>query len=202
MKLIKHIIFILFFLVLLSEQIQNFKPHFLVSGLAGVVIPVEKPQLSIENWISGQYQEQLMKYYEQDMVSHAFLIRLRNQISYSLFKKINVEDILEGKNRNLFGAGYIYSYMGRDYIGVAEIDKKVATLLYVQTELKKRNIDLVFILAPGKPTILSEYLPASCDPTKKIKTIDIFNGVPEQKGKYRIIWFKGWRDEKNKSSKN
>jgi len=34
--------------------------------------------------------------------------------------------------------------------------------------------------------------------TKRIQTIDIIGGKPEQLGKYRIVWNKKWLDKKQK----
>ena len=36
--------------------------------------------------------------------------------------------------------------------------------------------------------------------TKSIKNTDIFRGIAEQKGKYRIVWFKGWRGIQNNTT--
>lgn len=159
MKSLKHILFILFLLILLSEQILNLKPVVLVKPLAGVIVPVEKPQFLLDDWMSGQYQNKSMKYTEENLLLHPFLIRLRNQIAYSFFNEIPNKDITEGKDQVLFGTPWLCGYLGEDYVGEKAIQTKVEKLVFVQDELKKRNIDLVFIIAPSKAVFLQEYLP-------------------------------------------
>ncbi|MGZ4048894.1 MAG: alginate O-acetyltransferase AlgX-related protein [Bacteroidia bacterium] len=184
MRLTKHILFALFLLILLSEQVLFFKLPSSIGALKGAFVPVEKPVLSFDNWYSGQYQEQFMKYHEQNMFVHPLLIRLRNQISYSFFNELNSKDIEEGKNHVLFESAYIDQYMGKYFLGDDSIAKKIKKLAFVQAELKKRNIDLIFVIAPGKPSILPEYLPARYDLSQKTKSD--YDAYAEQLQKQKI----------------
>ena len=170
MRILKNILFVSFFLVLLWEQLLYFFPTTYVTDLKGEFIAVEKPQLSLDTWLSGQFQEQFMKHYEQDLALHPLLIKLRNQTGYSLFNEINAAGIEKGKDNVLFDNGYIKTYMGEDFIGDQAIKRKVEMLAYVQAELKKRNIDLVFVMAPGKASVLPEYIPGKYDLTKKTRS--------------------------------
>ena len=159
MKALKYILFVLFILILLSEQLLNLRPVLLVKPLSGVVVPVEKPQFLLDDWLKGEYQNESMKYLEENLLLHPFLIRLRNQVAYSFFNEITNKDIIEGKNHMLFGTPWVIDYLGKDFVGEKEVQNKVEKLSFVQTELKKRNIDLVFIIAPSKAVYFQEYLP-------------------------------------------
>lgn len=184
MRVLKYILFACFFLVLLTEQLQFFYKRIYPQPLQGVTIPVNKPKLTADNWISGRFQEQFMKHYEQNLVLHPWLIRLRNQISYSIFDEINTGEIEEGKNNFLYERGYIESYLGKTATSEDVLVQKALKLAYVQQELKKHNVDLIFLIAPGKPSILPEYLPSKYDQIKKEKNnYDVFS---EQLKKQKI----------------
>ena len=170
MKLLKHIFFILFFCVFLLELLQNVFPIFHFSSLNGVIAGEPKPNLTIDNWISGQYQEHQMRYFEQELDIRPTLIRFRNQLRYSVFNEASNSNVTIGKDNVLYGTGYIYPYLGKDFIGENKIKEVADKLLYVQQELKKRNIDLVFVIAPGKPSVFPEYLPSKYNLSEKKRT--------------------------------
>ncbi|MBA3971855.1 MAG: hypothetical protein H0X46_06860 [Bacteroidetes bacterium] len=181
MRLLKYILFSSFFLLLLSEQFFFFFPKTLVRDLKGTFVKFEKPELTADNWVKGKYQEQFLKYHEQNLALHPLLIRLRNQIGYSFYKEMNTEGIVEGKENTLYDHGYITTYLGNDFVGDSVVNKKVEMLGYVQAELKKRNIDLVFVMAPSKPAVLPEYIPKRYDLTKKTKSnYDAFTSAFEK----------------------
>ena len=112
MKIIKHILFISFFLVCCAEIIQTHKRFIDSPKLDGAVYVIPKPTFSLDNWLSGKYQDSAMTYYEEQANLHPFFVRLRNQIGYSLFDEVRVSQVHLGKDQNLFGGGYIESYLG------------------------------------------------------------------------------------------
>lgn len=184
MKIIKHILFILFFYVFLSELLQNHKPYYAFKALQGESIREKKPELSIDTWLSGEYQEHQMKYFEQNLDMRPFLIRLHNQLAYSIFGETNAINVEVGKDQVLFDVGYIKSYLGQNFIGENEIINRVNMLSFVQQELKKRNIDLIFIIAPGKPSVLPEFLPSKYDLSKRTRSN--YDAFSEQLEKQKI----------------
>lgn len=172
MKLIKHILFILFFLVFSFELIQN---HFAIINaepLYGGIIKPVKPTFTLDNWFSGMYQDSVMKFNESNLDIHPFLIRLHNQVGYSLYNEVNLVDAEVGKNEVLFESKYIISYMGIDFDTPLEdtVKEKVRKLVYIKSELKKRNIDLIVAIVPGKASFFPECIPAKYDISKKRKT--------------------------------
>ena len=170
MRLIKHFLFILFFVVCCGEIIQTHRKFLYFEKLDGAVYVIPKPEFSSDNWLSGKYQDSAMTYFEEQANVHPFCVRLRNQIGYSLFDEIKVSKVELGKDQNLFGGGYIPAYLGMDFNGDAVAIEKVTKLKYVQEELKKRNVDIVFVIAPGKPSLQPEYIPAKYDVSKKSRS--------------------------------
>ncbi|MEK6616177.1 MAG: hypothetical protein AABZ32_08725 [Bacteroidota bacterium] len=119
----------------------------------------EKVKLSIASWFNLNYQRET----EDDMKSNSTigkkLIPFKNQLDYELFDKINVKQFVVGKGGYIFSIPWIEAYLGRNFIG----EKKIETLLkkakVVQDTLKKKDINLILIYAPGKATYCNEYIP-------------------------------------------
>lgn len=161
MKFIKHILFILFFLVFLSELIQNHKPWLKTKPLSGSFTTVSNPNFTLDTWLNGAYQEALMNYYENSLDIRSFLVRFRNQLDYFFFEKTKAIRVEVGKDKILFDNGYIKAFLGQDFVGEKEIIEKVNKLSFVQNELKKQNIDLIFVITPGKASFYPENLPSN-----------------------------------------
>jgi hypothetical protein len=170
MNRIKHILFICFFLVFFYELIQEHIPWRLAAPLNGGITMIPKPELTLDSWLSGTYQEEQMKYFEQNLSTRASLIKTHNQIAYSAFGEINAHAVEEGKNHVLFESGYIKSYMGQDFSGEEAVIQKVKLLAYVQKELKKRNVELLFVITPGKPAHLPEFISDRYDVSKRTRS--------------------------------
>ena len=170
MKIIKHILFILFFLVFFAELILNQTGVINFAPLQGAIVSAPKPTFTLDNWFSGMYQDSVMKYNENNLDLHPFLIRLHNQIGYSIFNEVNVKDAEVGKDQFLFESKYIKSYLGQDFVGDDSVKQQIDKLVYIKSELKKRNIDLILILAPGKASYFPEKLPSEYDVSKKART--------------------------------
>ena len=170
LKFLKRILFILFFVTLCGELIQNYRKWYVSEPLQGGIVVIPKPQFTLDNWFSVNYQDSTMKYYEQNLDSHVFLTRLNTQIAYSTFGEISAVRVEEGKNHFLFDNGYIESYIGKDFVEENKVIEKVNKLAYVQAELKKRNVDLLFLITPGKPSHYPEYLPEKYDLNRKTRS--------------------------------
>ena len=170
MRLIKHALFILFFLILFIEIIQNNIPFINVGRVEGNVDKVNKPKFTASNWLNGEFQDSLVKYNEQNLDVHPFLLQCHNQVAYSVFGEINVKDIVAGKDNMLFEGKYLNAYWGQDFAGDTVVKEKVRKLIYIKSELKKLNIDFILLIVPGKASYFPEYLPAKPDNVIKKRT--------------------------------
>lgn len=171
MKYIKHILFISFFIIICGEQIQMHWPIITARKLKGDFIIPPPPTFTFDNWFSGNYQDSVMKNYEYDISLHVPFVRLRNQIGYSLFDEVKANALEVGKNEFLFGSGYIENYFGKNFNSKTsdnDVKDNVTKMAYVQAELKKRNVDLIFLITPGKPALMPDLLPEKYD-TVKVK---------------------------------
>lgn len=163
----KYILFYAFVFALCIPALQNIFHFIEEKPLQGAYLYSKKPELTKENWFNGSFQENLNQVVEEHIGFRASFIRLRNQFEYFLFGKINASNVVAGKDDVLFQDFYIESYLGKDFLGEEVISQKVERLSFVMQELKKRNVQLIFLIAPGKASVYKEYLPEWVENEKK-----------------------------------
>jgi hypothetical protein len=123
-------------------------------------------EVSFSNFINGNYQE----FIENKLHSMPFTIELMNQnkkYEYLFFKKLNLNNFYSGNDDYIFGEYLTKAYFGDDYYGDIIIKDQVQKAKLVQKKLKEYNIELLFLLAPGKSSIYTEKLPSYILKTKK-----------------------------------
>jgi hypothetical protein len=128
--------------------------------LNGAFTLADKPVFSIENWMNGSFQSNTERYLKDHAGFRNFLVRLQNQLDYSIFKKANAEGAVIGKKRQLFEYDYIRAWLAIDYPGDDFARKKMLRLKFVQEYLKQeKGIDLILVFEPGKASFYPEYIP-------------------------------------------
>lgn len=132
-----------------------------VGELFGDIQYTTEPVFSRHGWFEGTYQEQFEKFANENFGFRNFFVRLNNQIYFSLFKIPKARTAVIGKDLCLYERGYIKAVYGQDYVGEAEIKKKITQFKTVQDLLKKKNIDLILVFAPGKGSFFPEFIPDS-----------------------------------------
>jgi hypothetical protein len=184
MRFIKHCLFLLFFLVFSAEFIQTYVPFINAKPLQGFFIVAPKPVFTSASWLAGTYQDSLTKNFEDHLALHPALIRTNNQLAYSLFNETNSEEALPGKDEILYDHRYIESYLGERFVGDAKVVETVRKLAVIQNELKKRNIDFLFVLSEGKASFYPDNFP---DRYKgRVKTRTNYDAYSEQLIKQNI----------------
>ncbi len=147
-------------LVLAFPAIQERYSFVKVRKLDGDFLLAEKPAFSWSTWFDGGFQSAFDKYLEDHIGFRDFLVRLTNQLDYSLFRIPHAEGIVVGKHDQLFEYDYIRAFTGEDYIGEENIDRKIRKLKFIQEYLKAtKNIDLVLVFEPGKASFYPEFIP-------------------------------------------
>jgi len=148
--------------LLLAIPITQFKYDLFVPSkkLNGSFKKEIKPDFSYESWFNGSFQQSFDKYFNQNFGFRNNLVRIHNQLNYSLFKKANTQGVIVGKNNYLFERSYIDSYTGVNFIGQKTIDKNVQQIQKIYQHLKEHNTELLIIIAPGKGSFYPEYIPA------------------------------------------
>jgi hypothetical protein len=117
---------------------------------------------SLPAWFSGDYQTAMERHLNDTYGFRNLSVRLNNQLEYSLFKKINAEDVILGKDNFLFVYNYIRAYYGTDFIGEDKIRERAQRIKFIQDTLARLNKTLIIIFAPGKASFYPEYIPDSC----------------------------------------
>jgi hypothetical protein len=109
------------------------------------------------SFFDGSNQTKLDNSTRENIGLYNFLIRLRNQINYYLFRKVNRSVIL--KNGVFVQEQYIKTIFGSDYIGENKIKEIVDLLASVSNSLEKQNKGILVIIAPNKARIYEEFIP-------------------------------------------
>ena len=176
-KKYKIIIFVILIALLFLPLLQMNFNLVKTEPLKGSFSLTQKPNSISQNWFSEKYQTQYDKFYNEHLGFRNPLVRINNQLKYSLFDKINAYGLILGKDGYTFGQGYIEgAYSGQDFLGKEKADKYLNKTKDLQTKLKKEfNIDLLIIYAPSKEFIIPEYLPEKYQHIKRDTTnIDYF----------------------------
>jgi len=157
---VKGFLFGLLLLLLSLPALQARFGFAVIPPLDGYFERVSPPEAATwSNLLSSRYQEQMERYLNDQLGFREWFIRLRNQVDYSLFKKLHATDTVLGKNGVLFQGAHIKSYLGDDFLGEDEIKFYARRLRTIQDDLARQGTQLLCVLAPGKPRYQPEDLP-------------------------------------------
>lgn len=146
-----------FFILIFLQQLLDFKK---MKPLSGDFVPTSYSILTTDSWFTGAYQTNTNKYLNDAFGFRNYFLRFNNQLRFWLFKKASAKDVVIGKNNYMYVQGYINGYFGLDFIGEKRIQDTVANLKFLQDTLKAMGKTLLVVMAPGKPRIYPEFLPA------------------------------------------
>ena len=164
----------LFYVLFSLPFIHSFVNKDNTPNLTGIVISNKKPEFNKENWFSGYYQKQMDDYNNDHWAWKEFLVRWNNQFYYALFNEIRVKGFVAVKDNYVISKSYILSAYGDDFIGEEKIKEKCRKAKVVQDSLKKRGIDLVFLLIPGKGRFCEEKIPEKYKHPIKNTNYDVY----------------------------
>lgn len=195
----KNIIWILLILLIWTPFVQMQFNLFSEKELNGAVEKAEFVPLKSQSWFDESFQTNNEDYVNENFGFRKELVRLHNQINYSLFNKLNTSNIYEGKN------GYFFRFYmdgfndNTNFIGDKRINEWMTQLKMLTDTLNKKGIKVITLIAPGKHRFMPENLP------DEFKTI-----VDEKKTNYYQIktyldkdslhyidydqWFKNMKD--------
>lgn len=161
MKKVRGGLFI-FIALVVWLPLLNYWFGFIESGKLNGVSPEKKlDKLSWASWWSGRYQEQRNDLLNDSIGFRPDLVRLTNQLDYTLFHKINGSNVVLGKDDYLFESGYIKEYNGIDYAGADAIQQACYKMRRIQDTLEKLGKTFVFAISPSKAYFFPEKIPAS-----------------------------------------
>lgn len=159
MKHGKKIIFAVFLIVLFTPILVKSLKLIDEKPLGGVFVTVDNPNFNDSTWFSGDYQKQKELYLNENLGYRKTLIRLNNQIDFTLFNKNSAEKIVIGKENYLFENNYISATTGEDYIGDKNVNNKIQQAKKAQDILADNGIKLLYVFAPGKATFYKDKIP-------------------------------------------
>ena len=112
-----------------------------------------------QGWWDGSYQKQKEAYLNDQTGFRPDLVRLNNQIDYSIFRKLHAREVVIGKDQYLYEQGYISAYYGREFAGYNHHAENLYKLLLVRDTLLKAGKKLFIVFAPSKARIYPEFIP-------------------------------------------
>jgi hypothetical protein len=148
-------LFALFCLPFAQQQFHFFNPQ----KLDGVEITLEPDTLNAGAWFEGRFQTKRERKINETLGLREVLVRSYNQYNYMCFHTSESPGVVIGKNNYLYLTSYINNYCGNNFIGWLKTECNVRRLKMIQDALKKKNIDLLVVLAPGKASFYPENIP-------------------------------------------
>lgn len=175
---IKHFLFVILMIMLISPAIQREWPIIKEEPLQGAFVETAMrgwKNWQAAQWMNGSFQEDFNEKLEKSIGFRNSLIRINNQFHYSLFRQANAEGVIVGQHAELFEEDYIRAYLGEFFIGEQAWDIKVRQLKKVQDTLQKLDKTLLIVLLPGKGSYHTDRFPRKyVNREKKISNYDYF----------------------------
>lgn len=154
---------ILAFLPMAQEHLHLFD----LKHLVGVMVKAEKPELTKESYVSGQYQQQAEAYIGQNFGFHESIIRLYNQYLYDFYRKTYNKEIIPGRD-----GWFYYQQNVNDYYGTemyrwqptvekarATYDREARLMWKLRGVLHDYDKEFLMFMAPEKSFLYPEHLP-------------------------------------------
>ena len=136
----------------------------------------DKPKLDIKKL--DNYPKLYEAYFNDNTAFRNEFVQLKNISDIFIFKNVILSRAILGKEKWLFHKDeyLLEKFMGIETYSftVEELGKIKSNLLYIENELKKRNIDFIFMLCSSKHYLYPEYLPNYIKSSDNANTIDYF----------------------------
>lgn len=118
-----------------------------------------KPILVLTN--INEYPKKYEEYFNDYLPFRNELVKLKNLNDIFVFKNIIHGGVLLGKDKWLFPKDLTEKYIGIEKYNFTEkeLEKAKNNLIHFRDELKKKNIDFIFMVCPDKQSIYFEYMP-------------------------------------------
>ncbi len=157
--ILRRILLIILLCLLILPYVQEKLNLYNETPLNGAITIAEKPLFSVGEWLKGTFQEKAESFLNQNFGFRTGLVRLNNQILYSVFNKAKAKDVVVGKESYLYESGYIDAINGVNYLGDKIFAEKIRKILLLSDTLSKMNKSLILTIAPSKARFYPEYIP-------------------------------------------
>jgi hypothetical protein len=147
-------------LVLILPSAQRFVGIWKWQDLHGSHSNTSKPMLTFQTWFDASFQDQFDDYFNDSFGLSPPLVRMVNQLDFSLYNQPNARYVVVGKSNCLYETAYIEAHLGMDFLGQDSIQQLSRKLAEVSSYLMERGTRLLFVFAPGKGSFYPEFIPA------------------------------------------
>ncbi len=127
--------------------------------LDGYIAPVTEPELTTDAFWSGEYADALEHSVKVKMPLRGHLIRLRNQVFFSVFNVAKANAVIIGKDGVLLDAEYVDAYYGSDFVGEEVLRERMLLWKELQDTLLRQGTRAVMVFAPGKASFFPSHIP-------------------------------------------
>jgi len=156
----KNRLFIMMLTLLVAFAVQTRTGLIHSKGLEGFVPKDSLPLFTHESWMNGTYQSTYSNHLNNTLGFRSDLVRLYNQIDFSLFRIPHANKIVVGKNNYLIAQQYIEASLGYDFVGKASVDRSVNLMKALQDKLEQTaNVHFLVLFVPDKGTFYPEVIP-------------------------------------------
>jgi len=147
-------------LAILPAVQKAFRP-FYPGKLDGYSEPVPLPSFSTATVFDGTFPLAITRRFDRGTGFHNGLVRLHNQIDFSLFRVPHAKNVIIGKEDYLFEEQYIKAWSGMDFIGEDIIEARAKQFRFAQDWLmKEKGVLFLVLLLPDKGSFYPEKIPA------------------------------------------
>ncbi len=160
MKTFKRIWFLVLLALLFLPMMQTCFHLVNEQPLKGAFVEAKKPVIAIDRLINETLQDSLMTWCTEQTGFRKSMIRLNNQLMYSVFGETTADGVVKGKDGySFFMMPYIKSYMGLTYLGQDQIQKKTQQIKLIQDMLSTKGVTMLPVFVPGKASYYPELIP-------------------------------------------
>ena len=156
----KNRLFLMVLILLAAFAIQMKTGLIHSKGLEGFVPKDSVPLFSNKAWLDGTFQSAYSNHINNTLGFRSDLVRLYNQIDFSLFRIPHANKIIAGKGDYLIAQQYIEASLGYDFAGKAAIDRTVQLMKALQDKLEQTaRVHFLVLFVPDKGTYYPEIIP-------------------------------------------
>jgi hypothetical protein len=137
-------------------------PEWPLVGRSAELAPT--PVFTLASWFSGSFQEAALRRANQAFAFRTWLVRLNNQMAFSLWGKAKANGVLIGPGLFLSDRLHVEAWNGTDFVGEAAIRARLAALGRLDAALRSRGGGALLVVVPGKATTHSELVPHGSRP--------------------------------------
>ncbi len=129
------------------------------NGLGGVTVAVPEPELSVKSVLEGSWQESVEEWTKSELSVREPLIRMGNQVVFSLFDGSANQYATIGKENVIFEDVYLEAQLQYDQVSEEEIEILAGKLEELNRQLEANGQHLVIFVTPMKTLYWEEYAP-------------------------------------------